>query len=433
MDQSTDNASRAALMDQRDRLVGQIAEIIDVRVDYRSDDTVSLMTSSGVGLLDGKPSTFTFASAGTLSAGKQFDPDPNKSTVGRLALVTPSGLSIDVAQQGVLQSGTLGALLKLRDDTLVKAQDQLDEIAAGLAQAFSTTNTGGTAATAGAKNGFSIDLSAIRDGNDLVVAFTKGGVDKTVRVVRVDDTSKLPLDYVDANGARVIGVDFSGGAAAVAAKLSAALGNGFTVSGVGTSLTVLDDGALNNTDVGALTARSTSSGLQDGDPAFSLFVDRGNTDFTNSLGGAGQKLGFAGRIGVNSAILTDNTLLVRSSPGGSLGDPSRANYVLGQLGSMTFASGQSGPEDASSFRLGGTVNDLISQTMNYTGSITQSASSDDETNQLTMASLGDRMDTEYGVNVDEEMARLLELQNAYAANSRIIAAVQDLMRRLMDL
>ena len=35
-----------------------------------------------------------------------------------------------------------------------------------------------------------------------------------------------------------------------------------------------------------------------------------------------------------------------------------------------FASGQNGPEDASSFRLGGTVNDLISQTMNYTGSIT---------------------------------------------------------------
>ena len=43
------------------------------------------------------------------------------------------------------------------------------------------------------------------------------------------------------------------------------------------------------------------------------------------------------------------------------------------------------------------------------------------------------MDSEYGVNVDEEMARLMELQNAYAANARIISVVQDLMNKLMQL
>ena len=44
-----------------------------------------------------------------------------------------------------------------------------------------------------------------------------------------------------------------------------------------------------------------------------------------------------------------------------------------------------------------------------------------------------RLDNEYGVNVDEEMARLLELQNAYSANARVISAVQDLMSKLLDL
>ena len=34
---------------------------------------------------------------------------------------------------------------------------------------------------------------------------------------------------------------------------------------------------------------------------------------------------------------------------------------------------------------------------------------------------------------DEEMARLLELQNAYSANARVISAVQDLMSKLLDL
>ena len=32
-----------------------------------------------------------------------------------------------------------------------------------------------------------------------------------------------------------------------------------------------------------------------------------------------------------------------------------------------------------------------------------------------------------------EMARLMELQNAYAANARVISVVQDLLNRLMEL
>jgi flagellar hook-associated protein 1 FlgK len=432
-DQSIDNSSRAALMDQRDRLVSQISEIIDVRVEYRSDDTASLMTRTGVGILDGKASTFEFQPAGAMTADKQFNTDPDKSMVGRLVLTTSSGTTIDLVQQNVIQSGTLGALISLRDDTLVTAQNQLDEIAAGLAQALSTVTTPGTTASSGTQNGFSLDLSAIRDGNDFVLDYTKAGANKTIKVVRVDDLTKLPLDYLDANGARVIGMDFSGGASAVAAALSTVIGTGFSVSGTGSTLTVLDDGSANTTDVGALTGHGTSTALQNGTAALNLFVDRGNTDFTNSLTGKGQKLGFAGRIGVNAAILTDNTLLVKSLSTGSLGDATRPDYLLSQLQTMSFASAQSNSSDLGAFRLGGTVSDLIAQTMDYTGSVAAAALNDDDTQQLTMETLSQRLDSEYGVNVDEEMARLMELQNAYAANSRVISVVQELMNRLMEI
>ena len=37
-----------------------------------------------------------------------------------------------------------------------------------------------------------------------------------MKVVRVDDLSKLPVDYVDADGTRVIGLEFAGGAAGMA-------------------------------------------------------------------------------------------------------------------------------------------------------------------------------------------------------------------------
>ncbi|MBL8597490.1 MAG: flagellar hook-associated protein FlgK [Devosia sp.] len=432
-DLSSDNATRATLMDQRDRLVSEIAELMDVRVDYRSDDTVALMTRSGVGILDGSAARFNFTPAGALSADKQFSADPAKNSVGRLTLSTASGSTIDLVQQRVLQSGRLGALVELRDETLVAAQGQLDEIAAGLAQAMSTVKTAGTAASSGTQNGYTLDLSGVRTGNDFVLSYKSGGVDKAVRVVNVGDPSKLPLDYVDATGARVVGMDFSAGSAAVAAGLQGVLGSGLTVSASGNSITVLDDGATNATDVNALTARTTATALQNGDAALNLFVDTNNADFTNSLDGKTQKLGFAGRIAVNASVLIDNTLLVKATPTSSLGDPSRVDYLLDQLQNATFASSQTGPASAGSFRLSGSVGDLIAQTMNYTGSLSELATSDANTQQVAMDSLDERMQSEYGVNVDEEMARLIELQNAYAANSRVIAAVQELMNRLMEL
>ena len=432
-DLSSDNATRATLMDQRDRLTSEIAGLIDVRVDYRSDDTVALMTRSGVGILDGSTARFGFTPAGALSADKQFSSDPNQSSVGKLTLTGTSGTVIDLVKQGALQSGKLSALVELRDKTLVAAQDQLDEIAAGLAQALSTVKTTGTAASSGTQNGYTLDLGGSRSGNDFVLDYRSGGVDKSLRVVNVSDTSKLPLDYVDASGTRVVGMDFSAGASAVAASLQGLLGSGFTVSASGSSITVLDDGSANGTDVNALTARTTATALQNGDAALNLFVDAGNTDFTNSLDGKTQKLGFAGRISVNSAVLIDNSLLVKATPTSSLGDPTRADYLLDQLRTATFSSAQKGAVSAGTFRLSGAVGDLIAQTMNYTGGLSALATSDADTQQLAMDSLDERMQSEYGVNVDEEMARLIELQNAYAANSRVIAAVQELMNRLMEL
>jgi flagellar hook-associated protein 1 FlgK len=432
-DLSSDNATRATLMDQRDRLVSEIAEIVDVRVDYRSDDTVALMTRSGVGILDGAAARFNFQPAGTLSPDKLASSDPARSSVGKLTLSTNSGTTIDLVQQRVVQSGKLGALIELRDKTLVAAQSQLDEIAAGLAQAMSTVKTAGATASSGAQNGYTIDVSGVRSGNDFVLDYKSGGIDRSIRVVNVSDTSKLPLDYFDASGARVVGMDFSAGAGAVAAGLQGILGSGFSVSASGSDITVLDDGAGNATDVNGLATRTTSTALQNGEAAFNLFVDTGDADFTNSLDGKTQKLGFAGRIAINSAVLIDNSILVKATPTSSLGDPARVDYMLDQLRTASFASSQTGPASADSFRLSGTVNDLIAQTMNYTGSVSQLATSDAGTQQVAMESLDERMQSEYGVNVDEEMARLIELQNAYAANSRVISTVQELLNRLMEL
>ena len=69
---------------------------------------------------------------------------------------------------------------------------------------MSTKTTAGTQVTSGASAGFEVDTANLQNGNEFSFAYVQGGVSKTVRVLRVDDTTKLPLDYIDSNGARVV-------------------------------------------------------------------------------------------------------------------------------------------------------------------------------------------------------------------------------------
>jgi len=428
LDLGMTDSARATLLDQRDRLVGSVAELIDVRADYRGDGTVALMTRSGVGLLDNGVSTFSFESAGSLSANSVFDPLSSDVKVGKLTLTTPSGLTIDLVSQGVLQGGELGGLVTLRDKTLVEAQEQLDEIASGLALAFSTVKNPGVAATAGAATGFDIDLGALRPGNDVLFTYAENGVTKQVRVVNSTDA----VDYLDASGQRVIGIDLSGDSTAAAAALNAKFsGLAITSTGAG-NLRILDDGATGTTDVKTAVARSTSTGLQGDGLAFNLFVDQGNAAYTNNLDSdPPQKQGFAARISVNTAIVSNNKLMVQHEVGGTLGDADRANYIIDQLSSMSFTSGGNPAANADKFQLTGNLSELIGQVIGFQGASINAALTKSDDRQLTLDTISDQMQTEYGVNLDEEMARLMELQNAYAANARVISVVKELLDALL--
>ncbi len=168
LDQSQDQQARLALMDERDRLVGSISESIDVRATYRNDGTVALMTESGVGILDVEASQFGFKSGGGLNSSSLFDSDPSKSGVGQLTLQTPSGLEVDLASQNLITSGRIAGLLELRDTTLVNMQDQLDEIAAGMALAMNTVTAQGEETAAGSGI-YELDVSGMQPGNSVAL------------------------------------------------------------------------------------------------------------------------------------------------------------------------------------------------------------------------------------------------------------------------
>ncbi|MGJ8527626.1 flagellar hook-associated protein FlgK [Maritalea sp.] len=433
-DTTRDNETRLNLLDERDRLVLRISEMVDVKAQYRDDGSVALHTRAGVGLLDARAAQFEFESAGNLSANARYDRDDSKSGVGELSVVTPSGLKMDVVEYGIMNSGKLQGLLDLRDKTLVNLQDQLDEVAASIAQVMSTIETKGTAVSSGGADGYDIDVADIQVGNYFTIEYEEGGTTKKVNVLRVDDASKLPMDSTASNGDRTIGLDFSGGIGPVAASLNASLGAAVTVSNpAGTTIRVLDDGAGNTTNINSVNSFHTVTADQGAGAALSLFVDVGGTSFTNSLDGKTQKRGFAARISLNQNIVADATLLVKYETTTSVGDAKRANHFVDQLNNMQFLTETGSDLHGGKLRIAGSVDNVLQQVLNYQGNVVSAANQVQASQKVVMDTLEARAKEEYGVDIDREMATLLELQSAYAANARVVTIAKELVDVLMQI
>ena len=52
---------------------------------------------------------------------------------------------------------------------------------------------------------------------------------------------------------------------------------------------------------------------------------------------------------------------------------------------------------------------------------------------MVLNALQQRFNSASGVNVDQEMANLLTLQNSYAANARVMSAVKEMLDALINM
>jgi len=431
----------ADLRDQRDRIISELSQYVEIRTDERPNGSVSITTASGTQLFDGRPTVkFEFDARANIGPQSQWSADPAQRSVGTIVARDLSGNSFDAIANNTFRSGEIGALIELRDKTLVQAQKQLDEIAAQLSSALSDREIAGTAVTAGAATGFDVDLTGLQAGNSVTLDYkvTPGGQTQRFTFVRVDSAASLPLPASaqgDANN-RVIGIDFSGGPASVAAQIQAAVGTGFTVSNTGSVLRIVDDGAAGTRDVVGLTARPTQTSLTGGTGELPFFVDgRNNAAYTGSYEGGAQSVGFASRIAVNPDLIADRSRLVvyNTSPATPQGDTTRPNFLYERLTSSQRSFTNSTGFDGSTATSTGTVSSLVQRVVAGQGQASEQAKRLDEGQQVAFASVQSRFLEDTKVNVDEEMSTLIELQSAYAANARVISTVKELLDVLMRL
>lgn len=430
------DATAATLADQRDYYITQLSQILDIRVIEGDRNQVSVFTGSGVQIVGTQAAQFSFNEQGTVTPNALYNSDPTKSNVGALKLILPTGASYDLIANKGIRSGQMAAYLDMRDNVLVEAQTQLDAFAAALADSLSSVTTTGSTVSSPPQAGVDLDISNLQDGNSFQFSYTDvlTGKVHNVSVVRVDDPKALPLPAsatVDPND-EVIGLDFSGGTAGIANQLNAIYSGKLSFSDTGTALRILDNGTIGTIAVNGATATRTAGSLSGGGPELPFFDDA-SKPYTGEITESGSQIvGFAGRISVNLSLLADPSKLVAMGATTSSGDPTRPNFIYEQLMTASHVFSPDTGIGTAAAPFDGKITSYLRQVLSQQGQAAQNADSINQGQQVVYNSLAQRFNDVSGVSVDQEMANLLNLQNAYGANARIMTTVREMYQELMQ-
>ncbi|MEK0084965.1 flagellar hook-associated protein FlgK [Benzoatithermus flavus] len=121
------------LLDARDKAVQELTTILPVRVSQRPDGTVTLLTETGVTLLDEKVHELQFAGGDAMGPELAYDRGR-----GGLPGLTVDGIDLTPGSGApqAIRTGRLAGSFAVRDQVMPQAQRQLDALASTLARAF---------------------------------------------------------------------------------------------------------------------------------------------------------------------------------------------------------------------------------------------------------------------------------------------------------
>ena len=429
---ATPDSAAATLQDQRDQDIAQLAKLMNVNVVRGSNNQISLFTGTGQQLVaNGQAAQLSFNDAGTVSATSQWSADPSQDSVGTITLTSPGGVTTDLVATNAVQSGEIGAYLQMRDTILPQAQAQLDEFANQMSQALSNRTIAGTAVTSGSQAGFKVDVATLLPGNAVQLTYTDAqSKQHTVTVVALGSGGTLPAQPANATDP-VVGVDFSAGMSSVVSQLNGALGTNLQFSNPsGTLLQVLNNGAGNV--VNSLSATSTVTSLQSGNPPLPLFTDNGQPITGANTAAGSQTTGLAGVIQVNPALVASPSALVAYAANTAAGDPTRPDFLLNQITTATPTYSPATGLGSSTAPYSGTLVQYLSTVITQQSQAANAATNLQQGQDTVLTALQQRFNDQSGVNIDTEMSNLIALQNAYSANARVMSTVHQMISTLLQ-
>jgi len=405
--------SAADLEDQRDQAVQALSELIGVKTFTRESGVMVVMTPDGRVLADSVAATLSHDAAAQLDASIGYPGGINGIPMG----------GADIT--GSLAGGEVGGLIELRDSLLPGMQDELDRLAQVLRDELNQAYNLG---------------SALPPANTVTGtrSFAAPGADS------VSFTADVRIGVVDPAGDFVAYYDLPAGAYTVSAiegLIDANLAGFASAStAAGGPLSISADDPANGIAIVDLGANSVTH--TDGATVyqgFSHYFGLNDLFVTPGASPGDPAAGIANTIAVRSDIVADQDLLVRGTLDSGTGAAAPA------IGSAAIAAGDNGAVQALADAFGRSVTFAAAGNLAATSTTlagygadivsansikaSQHASSV-EFRRTVYDQLAYRLQSESGVNVDEELANMIVYQNAYAATAQVITTTEELFEIL---
>ncbi|CAN0449818.1 unnamed protein product, partial [Laminaria digitata] len=122
------------LADARDKVLGELSELIGIETFDRSNGHVVVFTSSGRPLIDNGVVTLAHTPVGQIDASVSYP--------GNISGVTYGAGAIDITTE--IANGRLSGLIELRDQRLTELQEQYDQIAETTVRSLNAAHNAGT-------------------------------------------------------------------------------------------------------------------------------------------------------------------------------------------------------------------------------------------------------------------------------------------------
>ena len=378
---SENGAERTELIDQRDALIREVAQYVDVRTVERENGAIALFTPAGLSLVDGPPSKFTYDGTNLFRSEDPTTPVENLFRAGKIRALIDFRLDNSGKSVAVSTDPATEVIRKLRS--------QLDAVVKAM-----TSTTGSTFSTAYDAAGQSLRIEM--GFQTTVEAQPASPQYSTVRLtgdLRVGDVFEIDINgHVFSYTAQTTDATLD----AIASKL-AALVNGDTTLGVTAiagagSLQLV--GTSNNTPFSIKTL--ANGDLPELKSGFFTGTDRFNFQVNQALLDGTQQLKKNAAPDVVAAFNnTDRTFV---AAGLTVSGVSYKGMLVNLVG--TSISNAKTVADQAKF------------------------------NSESLTQTEKRYQADVGVNLDEELANLQVLQNAYAASARLLTVVQQLFDTL---
>jgi flagellar hook-associated protein 1 len=433
------------LLDRRDMVLNGLAQKIDITTFRQDNGQIAVYTSGGHALLEQTPRVLHYTPASGIGdavplqpirifMASQVDPQTGTPLPGATGQVLVSGgyrtqVTPEMAAQGwtaeivsPLTGGRLQGLLEVRDRVLPELADQLSEVAE--LAAFSLNRAHNSAMP------YPLP-TAVAGTRDAAADFPAAAGDRA-------GTASLVVFAGDGTVAADVAIDL--GLAASAADIVAQI-NG-QLGGTGTAQLDPTTGAFSLTLGTAGAGEPYRMAWDEGDSRLTVADDTGHQwsyGVAHFLGlndlvvpQGSQRRGFELRadIAADSRLLA-NVVLTREAGVpvvGGIGDKRGLQRLAGAMDSETMTVDRGGLPASST-----TVSRYVSDLTALVAAQSTQAQNREASGQALVEDLEFRKGAVSGVNLDEELAKLVLYQQAYSVSARLISITNDLFGELVNM